>query len=482
MYSIRKLNIEGGLLIMSGLILLFLIAKEAFVIPLTHDELSTIDYSQKSLFDIITYADPVPNNHILNTLLLKLNIAIFGELLFTDRIHNVLSFILFYFFSVKSAFLLFKDNWLRFCFVALLSLQPYLLDFFSVTRGYGLSVAFQMVSIFYFYRRLREGNEKDLWYSVIFGAIGVYANFTLLNYYMPLVFLLGIHTVVINYKSDKKKTIRPFMILGGVSIILGLLCYLPFSKMLETKQFVYWGTSGFFSDTVKPLIISLRAGTEYFGWTNDTIYGLVLGFIIVICGAGILLIKRIGNKTFLTYSFLLLISTILYNHVQFWLAGVPFLNARTALFLIPLVSIVVCYGLEVITCTNRMVGLLLTVFVISLSCQHFVRGFNGLATYEWYNDADTYVVLKDIEKDIENQNLHTPVKVDCHWVFHPSMTYHIKHLYSDKIELMPYHKTVKPDTDAMFYYTGSEDIDSLSPRFGILQEYSWRTKFLMKTK
>lgn len=66
------MNKELKAYILLGLLLCIYVIAEAYLMPLTHDELSTIGFSRQAISNIITYKDPIPNNHILNTLLLKL--------------------------------------------------------------------------------------------------------------------------------------------------------------------------------------------------------------------------------------------------------------------------------------------------------------------------------------------------------------------------------------------------------------------------
>ncbi len=477
-----KIKTENAIYWVIGCFLLMLVANEAYIIPLTHDELSTIDISQNTIFEIISYADPIPNNHILNTLLLKLNIAIFGEHLFTDRLHNVLSFIPFFIFTILLAKLLFKDNWLRMAFVCLIILQPFLLDFYTVTRGYGLSVAFQMVSLFYFFKRIKYNEGRYLTYAILFAAIGVYANFTLLNYYIPLGFLLGVHTILTYKKEGKEKVFKAIGVLTLVSLFLGALCYLPFFKMMSTKQFVYWGTTSFLTDTVKQLIISLRSGVEYFNWSNEIVYMLVLSFISLVILLGIIFYKKQQNARIFIYALGLLLLVILYNNMQFYLVQVPFLHARTALFFLPMVSICVCLGMDAVTQRNRLAGLLMTIFTISFSLQHFIRGFNNSLVFEWYYDANTHEVLRDIDELIKNENLNTPVKLDCYWIFHPSLSYHISHKYKGVIELIPYHKELEINEEARYYYIQSDQQEQLTQKFEKIKDYSSGNRVLMKAK
>ena len=478
-----KFTTEDILYLCMGIFILFLVAKEAWVIPVTHDEVNTIELSHRPIWDIITYTDPVPNNHILNTLMIKASQSIFGDHLMAARLHNVASFLLFFIFTVLTGRILFRDDWLRLAFTFMLVLQPYLLDFFSVTRGYGLSLSFEMMSLYYFFRMIHLKSAKDVVWSACWAAVGVYANFTLLNYFVPLIFLLGVHSYIIFYDDQRKSFYSSIRILAVVGLLLALLCYMPFTRMMATKQFVYWGTSGFIVDTIKPLIISLRSGTEYFGWDNEKYYKYVFVILSIAGAMAIGLWKIHPNKQIFTYALSLLLLAVLYNHVQFWLADIPFLNARTALFFIPLVCLVLCLGMEAMLSVHKLTGLLLIVLTVTVSLQHFVRGYNGKSCYEWSGDAENYVVLKDLEDIISGENIAKPVKVNCHWVFHPSLDYHIHHsAYKDMMELVPYHKDCQPDTDAKFYFTQSDELEKLSPRFDVVREYGWKTRLLLKAK
>ncbi len=477
-----KINSEIKFYLLMGLFLLFLVAKEAYIIPVTHDEVNTIELSQRSVLDIISYADPVPNNHILNTLMVKINIAIFGDHLIIARLHNVLSFIFFFLFVVLISRTLFKESWLRFVFIAIVTLQPYLLDFFSVTRGYGLSITFETISLYYFFNTLITKSQKGLFYTAIFGALGVYANFTLLNFYLPLIFLLAIFSYKAYFKEDRKSFYKSLIYLSSVSVVLFAFSYLPITKMMETKQFVYWGTNGFVSDTVKPLIVSFRAGTEYFGWTNHQYYSIVLFCLVIGLVFSLLVWKHHSDKKIFLYAISLLLLVVFYNHIQFWLADVPFLNARTALFFIPITCIILCLGLDAFLNYNKAFGLILTICIGSISLQHFVRGFNGKTTFEWYNDADTYLVLKELNDIVQRENITRPVKLNSNWIFHPSLAYHIKHDYKDIFVLAPYHKDIQPESDALFYYSTADEKEQLAGKYNVINEYAWKTRVLLKLK
>ncbi len=477
------LDRNSKLFIGLGVALFFLIVREAILIPLTHDEYSTIMVSYQSVFDIISYKDPIPNNHILNTLLLKLNIITFGDHIFSNRIHNVLSFLPFYYYIVRIAQKTTTSSLLQFVLVSMVVFQPYLLDFFCVTRGYGLSVSLQVVSLYYAILYLQENKSKNLYFATIFGAVGVMANFTLLNYYLPICFVLLIYTYMSNYKLYFERFRNELIALVLISLLLGMFCYPPFSKMISTNQFIFWSSNDFFTDTVIPLFQSLKSGVPYFKW-NANIYAIV--FLALILALQILVLAIEGKKIFenklFGFSVLTLLSVLVYNNLQFYIAKIPFLNARTSLFFVPLVSLYIFSLVNLIYQRYQFAGKILSISLILLCAQHFVRGYDGRANYEWYFNQSTYKVLDEIIYLVEYNNLPKPVKVDCHWFYHPSLTYHIEQKYRGVLELMPYHKEVNPDSDATFYYSEPNEVEILSTKFDNIKEFTGNYSILLKHK
>lgn len=474
---------NSKLFISLGLVLFFLIVREAILIPLTHDEYSTIMVSYQSIFDIITYKDPIPNNHILNTILLKLNIITFGDHLFSNRLHNVLSFLIYYYFAVLIAKKLSSNTLPQLLFVSMIVFQPYLLDFFCVTRGYGLSVTLQLVSLYYAIIYYSENTSKSLYFSLLFGAVSVLANFTLLNYYLPLCGVLMTYSFISNRKTNTKKLRNEISALFIISLLLGVVCYLPFSKMVSTNQFVFWSSNNFFSDTIIPLFQSLRSGIPYL---NIDPKNFASGFLIFIFTLQILIFVLEGTKIFKHYSYffstLLLLLVIIYNNLQFYIVNIPFLNSRTSLFFIPIVGLYIFTLFNILTKNHQHIGKVLYISLILLSAQHFVRGYNGKANQEWYFNQSTYNVLDEIMFLVESNNLQKPVKIDCHWSYHPSLTYHIDQKYRGILELLPYHKDTNPESDATFYYSEPNEIDILNPKFEKIKEFTGNYSLLLRHK
>lgn len=455
-----------------GAVLFFLVLREAILIPLTHDEYSTIMTSYQPVWDIITYKDPIPNNHILNTLLLKINIIIFGDHLITNRIHNALAFIPFFIFSILIAKKVTPVFLFQCFFLAMISLQPYLLDFFSVSRGYGLSVVFQVISIYYAIIYTQSYQSKNLLFSLSFAAIGVLANFTLLNYFIPLSIILLYYSIKIHYNANTKELTKVFVGAITIMLILGTICYLPFTRMMATNQFVFWSSNNFFSDTVIPLFSSLRSGVYYFN-TSDKNYAIFfLIYLISLTFISIFLFgKNLQNKRMTILSLLFLFGTILYNNVQFYILKVPFLNARTSLLFVPLVAFNIFSMISELNYKTYKLTRVIAISTILFCAQHFIRGYNGRVNYEWYFDQNTYEVLDEIMYRINSENRLKPVLLDCHWYYHPSLTYHINQKYRGIITLVPYHKETNPESDAVFYFAEPNESNTLDPKFDRVKDF-----------
>lgn len=479
----KKLNIEikeHGLFILIGIILFTLVTIESATVPLTHDEGNTIFCSTTSVFDIISYKDPVPNNHILNTLFIKFNQSIFGDRLFTNRLHNVLFFIPYFLFSILLSRLLFKDFWPRITLVIMLSTNVYLLDFFSVTRGYGMSLAFEMMSLYYLHKRINSKNTNYSYWAVLWAALGVYANFTLLNYYMPLLLILSVHSIYYHSREKPWKALKEISIIIVISLALAMSIYVPISRIMSTNQLTYWGMDGFYENTVTSLVTSLRSGVEYFNLSNESLSLGIFTLIVLLSAIGFLLWLRPKRSRSFIITYTTLAIVIFYNMTTFWILDVPYLTGRTALLFVPLVCIALSTSIHEIYNNYKSLGIFLCLFMISIFTQHYIRASDTTTNSEWYYDRDSYHVLNDLQDIIHTESLKTPVILNCHWLFFPSMDYHIPRDYTSDIKLAPYGLKIAQDTSSVFYFTQSSELEHLKEGFEIVKSYSNGQRYLMK--
>jgi hypothetical protein len=176
----------------------FAVARAALV-PLTYDEAATyLRYIPGDILAVFNF--DVATNHFLNTLLTKIAYLAGGNSEAVLRLPNLIGYAMYLWFSLLILRGL-QDRVIAFAGFMLLNLNLYVLDFFSLTRGYGLSLSFLMGTIFFLLRfvtQLSRGAavHRDLSRALLFACGAVMANFTLLNVYLA-VFVVGLAAFVV---------------------------------------------------------------------------------------------------------------------------------------------------------------------------------------------------------------------------------------------------------------------------------------------
>lgn len=192
----------------AGISLFFIVflVDRAIVATFTFDEAATylnyISAGPTAVFNLNS-----ANNHLVNTLLTKFFSALGGNSEFVLRLPNLLAFVVYLLFSFLILNRFVKNKILIVFGYFLLAANPYVLDFFSLCRGYGLSLAFLMAALFFFFSFLdmeadhQPDRYRRLQFSLIAGGLAVLSNFNLLNVYLSLVLIVFVVFVVWNRQN-----------------------------------------------------------------------------------------------------------------------------------------------------------------------------------------------------------------------------------------------------------------------------------------
>jgi hypothetical protein len=167
----------------------------AVKLSLTFDEAATyITYLTSNIFCALDLTSA--NNHFLYTLLARLSSAFGGSSEFVLRLPSLFGLVVYLLFSwaiLKRFFGLL----VALAGFLLLTLNPYVLDFFSLGRGYGLALGFEMAALYFFLgfldstRGERGENERILEAALLTAWAAALANISFLNVLMSLwVFVL----------------------------------------------------------------------------------------------------------------------------------------------------------------------------------------------------------------------------------------------------------------------------------------------------
>ena len=133
----------------------------AAVVPLIHDEATSfLAYAQTGHF--LPFASMWDaNNHFLNSLCGWVGYKLFGLHLLALRWASAMAYLLFAWSAWRLGAEM-RSRAIKWCFWLALLLCPFLLDFFSLFRGYGPAIAFLLFALQAFVRFINEGRRVQL--------------------------------------------------------------------------------------------------------------------------------------------------------------------------------------------------------------------------------------------------------------------------------------------------------------------------------
>lgn len=465
-----------------GAVFAFLLYK-ALVLPITHDEVATtVFYSHFSNWEIMMYPDEWPNNHILNTLLAKGCIAVFGPEQWAVRLPNLLSFFVYAWGVYRIVgFILTTHSRFFVPFALLFVANPYMMDFFSLCRGYGMSIALSTLSASFLITGFKSLKDKHIWMSFFLALLASYANFTLLIFWAAVSLFAALYFII-----RRKETKRPFWLPWALLILTGIgylaLIYVPIQKMQSTNQFIYWTSNGFITDTLDTLI---RLSCQESGMLRPLILVAYAGLLLIVASWFYVLIRwkktkfdlRIWREPIAVAPWLLLL-TVLINITQNMVMGTPNLFGRTALFFYPMymTALVSTYPIVHPLIKARWMRIAGVAGIVFLTTLHFVRASNTHLFREWFYDGYTFDVLAHIRKEHRSE----PVSIETNWLFNPSFSFYRETGKLQDIQLGWYNKEIDTATTAEYYYVRIEDVPLLEHKFEIVRK--WDDNILMRRK
>jgi len=233
-----------------GVIFFLYISTRAILLGATFDEIMTIEGPVKlSFLGMFLKFSPLANNHLLNTFLIKILFSVRNESLFIARLPNVLSFILYAYFGYKITFKNLSTLLGLGCFLLLLS-NPFLLDFFSLARGYGLSLSFLMGALYFGSEQFKSPSTSTLSKSLLFASLSVISVLSMIYLWLCLAALLSLVPLLKKDLAFFGKSLFLSSLFGA-----GLLCIIsaPILRLIDAHALVYGGNTSFYSDTLLSL-------------------------------------------------------------------------------------------------------------------------------------------------------------------------------------------------------------------------------------
>lgn len=437
----------------------------AWWLPVTVDESATaLNHVPRVLFDTLLFKKEAnPNNHILNTVLIKICTGIFGWHHFVLRIPVLIGAFLYAWASLHLVRKIVDNAWLRAFGLLLLFGNPFLLEFFSLARGYGLAVGLMTAALWFAWCFLESNNPKKLRLAMIFGGLAVYANFTLLIFFAPFSCMLllaswQLNPTLLRFWQQSKPWLATFA-------IFSLLWVTPLRRLSKDSEILNWNQLGTYFESLQRSIRAAINANAYLGSDSD----LTLTWLAVVgaCAIGAIALWRWKENKFRLSSdpriflVLLLFGAVATNLAQVHLTKTPYLQARLALFYWPLFTLSLASGAAWVyerfglkKAWFVMVPLLLILLINN------GRTLNLRSSFEWYHDSDTFTILEYLKKLHIAEGRSEPYSFETEWFMQNSFMYHLEkgnYGYDKYVKQVPFHGPRPPQKDTDFYYAVNHD-------------------------
>lgn len=172
-----------------GSVLMVYLILRAYFIPLVHDEAATFFHYVHNGRFLPSEKDFDANNHFLNSFLTYYFYHLFGSGELSLRLASLIFFPVFciYWFNLSG---LMSDRFIRWIFLLSGFLAHNYIEFFALSRGYGMSMALLAGSLWYFISAFKKSRKFFLLPGVLFLLLALYANLSLLNTVILLMCIL----------------------------------------------------------------------------------------------------------------------------------------------------------------------------------------------------------------------------------------------------------------------------------------------------
>lgn len=264
-----------------SILLVIYAALRAWSVPVVYDEVFTFTHY------VITggfqpfYSLLDANNHVVNSGLTHVSFLVFGGSKLALRLPNLLALLIYLFFLIRMKEM-FSDKWLWMAFFIAVTMIHYLFDFFSLSRGYGLSFAFLTAATHYAWKFGKT--QQLIHYGLALAALSLslWSNLALM---IPIVSLGGLLSLYLLTKGDDRPQYRA---IGGV---LGLLIFMIpvlyaalFSLKLKEHGRLYLGDGVSAWDAIGAGLAHTMLGISWAAYVAIgaiALYVILLGYAIL---------------------------------------------------------------------------------------------------------------------------------------------------------------------------------------------------------
>lgn len=449
---------------------------------MTHDEASTYFHHIESGFFKCFYSSDCwksANNHLFNTLLWQQTIQWLGPTELGMRLPNLLGHLV---FLGSSAFLVLRMTTRLLpglAAFAVLNFNPFLLDFFSLARGYGLCAGFVMAAIAFWWVWQQGRSDRHLVLCCAALVLAILSNFVAFNVFLAI----GGATFLLSLREGRAVWQRVLAIFGGTAALLALILHRPIRFLKQGGEFQYG--AGSLRESLESLIKDPLYGNAYLG--DATVPAVAGAVYLIFAGVWAWSMwawyrqpeKRANHfVAALSTAFVLSILAMIAQH---YLLGSVYLVHRTAVPLMPLLSGAIAGGLLLWSGRAKMpvFPTAVSVMVLVLLAWNLGRSANMRYFREWWYDENTKSVMLYLNDAGEARQ--KPVSVGVSWLFFPAGEFYRQTLALPYVEQLPNNAEIKPDAGYEYYYIEESQKPLLGEAYEQVKYYQWG-RVLMRKK
>jgi hypothetical protein len=326
---------RGDLLPYLGLVLVVgtYVVLRAALVPWVHDEAASLYWYVDTGRFLPYHALWDANNHFLNSASGILSSRLFGLHLFGSRILSVLAFGLYAWGGWRITRAI-QRPFIRWATAIALLTCPFLLDHFSLFRGYGAAMACWLLALDGLMRWWTSQRAIHLAQVLLALAVGYASVLTLLPASLPVLLLIGLRLAQRWHLGPQPHIRRQVLLFSLVSVPVGIATLLAWE--LRRRGLLYHGsTEGLLEVTILPLV-ELVFGS---GWWIPVVTCLLIGSMLIHT-----VFRGRDHLAWLPAAVIAgdLLLRVLFAH----LLKVNYPEDRTALHLVPLAILLIAFSAE----------------------------------------------------------------------------------------------------------------------------------------
>jgi hypothetical protein len=221
------------------LLLIYALLRAWFVAPM-HDEVATYFHYIETGKIWGDGALKDANNHLINSWLGRMSYLVFGTHFFIFRLPSIIAFCG-YFFATKALVKSFHlSSWGQVLTFIALNTVPWMFDYFSYTRGYGMALSCFAISLYYLTRYLATGTNRFFILLLIVLWLMVASNLTYLITSLLVICYVGCY-FLIHFKSYSRQ--QKIVHFAAVALfVFALFPLINYSFELKEAGALYYGS------------------------------------------------------------------------------------------------------------------------------------------------------------------------------------------------------------------------------------------------